>query len=98
VLDDTVLFDRACIDLPPHQRRVGYVFQDARLFPHLSVRQNLTLRPLRIAAPAGEGRLDRIVGCWVSALFWTAAPPRCRAARKARRHRPRAVVGRRACC
>ena len=28
-------------DLPPHQRRVGYVFQDARLFPHLTVAQNL---------------------------------------------------------
>ena len=29
-------------DLAPHQRRVGYVFQDARLFPHLTVTQNLT--------------------------------------------------------
>src|SRR5690349_8422199 len=29
------------IFLPPHRRRIGYVFQEARLFPHLSVRQNL---------------------------------------------------------
>lgn len=29
------------IDLPPYQRHVGYVFQDGRLFPHLTVRQNL---------------------------------------------------------
>lgn len=29
------------IDLPPEQRRAGYVFQDARLFPHLRVRDNM---------------------------------------------------------
>ncbi|PZQ33651.1 ATP-binding cassette domain-containing protein [Pseudoxanthomonas japonensis] len=29
------------IDEPVHRRRVGYVFQDARLFPHLDVRRNL---------------------------------------------------------
>lgn len=27
--------------LPPHRRRLGYVFQEGRLFPHLTVRQNL---------------------------------------------------------
>ena len=27
--------------MPPDRRRIGYVFQDARLFPHLDVRQNL---------------------------------------------------------
>jgi len=27
--------------VPPHRRRVGYVFQEPRLFPHLTVRQNL---------------------------------------------------------
>jgi molybdate transport system ATP-binding protein len=36
-LDDT---DRR-IHVPPHKRRIGYVFQDALLFPHLSVAQNL---------------------------------------------------------
>lgn len=42
VVDGTVLLDTAAgTALPPHRRRTGYVFQDARLFPHLTVRQNL---------------------------------------------------------
>jgi molybdate transport system ATP-binding protein len=41
-LDGTVLFDAATrTDVPPHRRRVGYVFQEGRLFPHMSVRRNL---------------------------------------------------------
>ena len=37
-----VLFDSdSAIDLPPEQRACGYVFQDGRLFPHRTVRQNL---------------------------------------------------------
>ncbi len=41
-LDDEVLDDTAKGNhVPPHKRRIGYVFQDARLFPHLDVRQNL---------------------------------------------------------
>jgi molybdate transport system ATP-binding protein len=41
-IDGAVLFDAARgIDVPPHRRRIGYVFQEGRLFPHLSVRQNL---------------------------------------------------------
>ncbi|WP_288455848.1 ATP-binding cassette domain-containing protein [uncultured Sphingomonas sp.] len=36
------LFDAdAGIDVPPERRNVGYVFQDARLFPHRRVRANL---------------------------------------------------------
>jgi molybdate transport system ATP-binding protein len=42
VLDNTTLFDAAkAINVPPHRRQIGYVFQEGRLFPHLSVRQNL---------------------------------------------------------
>ena len=41
-IDGTVLLDTAVgIDLPPRRRRVGYVFQEARLFPHMSVKSNL---------------------------------------------------------
>ena len=42
VIDDRVLFDSARgIDVKPEARRIGYVFQDCRLFPHMSVASNL---------------------------------------------------------
>jgi molybdate transport system ATP-binding protein len=42
VLDGQVLFDAAAgICLPARARRLGYVFQDYALFPHLTVRQNV---------------------------------------------------------
>jgi molybdate transport system ATP-binding protein len=41
-LDGETLDDTAnSVHVPPHRRHIGYVFQDARLFPHLNVRQNL---------------------------------------------------------
>jgi len=46
-----MLFDAAhAIDRPAHRRRLGYVFQDGRLFPHLRVRANL-LYGFRLARP-----------------------------------------------
>ncbi len=57
VAGGAVLVDTAAkLFVPPHRRRVGYVFQDGRLFPHLSVRQNLLF-----GAPDGAG-LDRMAG------------------------------------
>ena len=42
VVDGETLDDTAArVHIPPYRRRIGYVFQDARLFPHLDVRQNL---------------------------------------------------------
>lgn len=39
---DTVFTDTAAgIHLPAHRRRIGYVFQEGRLFPHMTVRDNL---------------------------------------------------------
>src|SRR6202043_3043993 len=37
------------IDVPPERRRIGYVFQDARLFPHLNVAANLSYGRKRAA-------------------------------------------------
>lgn len=42
VLDGEVLFDKkAGIDLSPQKRKVGYLFQNYALFPHMTVRQNI---------------------------------------------------------
>lgn len=62
VLDGEALTDtERRIFVPRHRRRFGYVFQEARLFPHLSVRQNLTYG--RWFAPKGgqSENLERIV-------------------------------------
>ena len=41
-LKDTILCDtKAGVFVPPHRRRVGYVFQDGRLFPHMTVEGNI---------------------------------------------------------
>jgi molybdate transport system ATP-binding protein len=54
-VDDAVFFDDAQgVDLPTRRRRVGYVFQEGRLLPHLTVRQNLLYG--RFFTPAAERR------------------------------------------
>jgi molybdate transport system ATP-binding protein len=41
-LGDDVMFDSSTgVNVAPHRRGIGYVFQEGRLFPHLTVRQNL---------------------------------------------------------
>lgn len=54
VLDGETLFDaNQRVFVPPHRRNIGLVFQDARLFPHWSVEQNLR---------AGECIISRVAG------------------------------------
>jgi molybdate transport system ATP-binding protein len=61
-LGDTVLFDAASgIDVPPHRRQIGYVFQEGRLFPHLGVRQNLDYGRRMSGRPFDVKEFDRIV-------------------------------------
>jgi len=61
-IDDQVLFDAARrIDVPPERRRIGYVFQEDRLFPHMSVRANLEYGLRRAPAPARRIGFDQVV-------------------------------------
>ncbi|MEJ0015528.1 MAG: molybdenum ABC transporter ATP-binding protein [Acetobacteraceae bacterium] len=60
VVDGTVLADTASgVWLPPERRRMGLVFQDARLFPHMSVATNLRFGLRR--APGGPVTFDEVV-------------------------------------
>ena len=62
VLGEMLLFDSAAgIDLPAHRRRIGYVFQEGRLFPHLTVAQNLDYGRWMGGLPRDPAGLDRIV-------------------------------------
>ena len=57
------LFDaKAGIDVAVHKRRIGYVFQEGRLFPHLSVRDNLCYGATRAPGGANQAAFVRIVG------------------------------------
>lgn len=61
-LDGEVLADSGKrLFLPAHKRRFGYVFQEARLFPHLSVAQNLQYGRWFTAGKQTSGNDDRII-------------------------------------
>ncbi len=47
--------------LPPHKRRLGYIFQEGRLFPHLNVRQNLAYGRWFAPRRARRENPDRVV-------------------------------------
>jgi molybdate transport system ATP-binding protein len=62
VCNGTVLFDsarRVCVS--PHRRGIGYVFQDGRLFPHMTVAQNLDYGRRMYRIPADVDERERVV-------------------------------------
>ncbi len=79
VTDGATLVDSAAgIFLPPHRRRVGVVFQDARLFPHLSVRTNLGYGRVfgrQQADPAGFSAVTEMPGSATSSTGGPRASP-----------------------
>lgn len=98
-LGQIVIGGRCCYDaekkihLPPEKRRIGYVFQEARLFPHLTVHANLTFGMKRLK-PA-----DRLVACdQVVALLGIASLLKRRPARLSGGEKQRVAIGRALLC
>jgi molybdate transport system ATP-binding protein len=61
-VNGAALFDSAAaINVPVHRRRIGYVFQEGRLFPHLSVAANLLYGRRMHGLPPDRPETDRIV-------------------------------------
>lgn len=59
-LGDRVLFDGdARVNVPARERRIGYVFQNYALFPHLTVRENVAFGLRR--APEARARVDEML-------------------------------------
>jgi molybdate transport system ATP-binding protein len=73
VVGGELLFGNS-VDLPPEARHAGYVFQDARLFPHLKVRANLLYGARRGVSRIGLDEvvdlfgLDQLLGRWPRTL------------------------------
>jgi molybdate transport system ATP-binding protein len=62
VCNGTVLFDsarRVCVS--PHRRGIGYVFQDGRLFPHMTVAQNLDYGRRMYRIPPDADERERVI-------------------------------------
>jgi molybdate transport system ATP-binding protein len=94
-MDGSVLLDtERGVWVPTHLRRVGYVFQEGRLFPHLTVRQNLLFG--RWFAPARERRvikLDDVVDLLGIAALLDRRPGRLSGGEKQRVAIGRALLG-----
>ncbi|MBS0246483.1 MAG: molybdenum ABC transporter ATP-binding protein [Proteobacteria bacterium] len=62
VIDGEAVFDSAAgIDVPAWRRRIGIVFQDGRLFPHLSVARNLDYGRWMTGQPRDEAQFKHVI-------------------------------------
>lgn len=85
-LGGRALFDAALrIHLPPEERRVGYVFQEYALFPHMTVRQNVAF--------AGVERADELLGRFGIAHLAGVRPGRLSGGERQRVGLARAIAG-----
>jgi molybdate transport system ATP-binding protein len=63
LVDKAVLFDSLSnIDVPAHKRHIGYVFQEGRLFPHLTVAANIDYGRRMCGLVRDPADFERIIG------------------------------------
>ena len=59
---ETLLFDSGSgVNVPPHRRGIGYVFQDGRLFPHMTVASNLDYGRRMYRLPLDTAERTRVI-------------------------------------
>jgi molybdate transport system ATP-binding protein len=61
VAGETLFDSKSGVNVPVRARRIGVVFQDSRLFPHLCVRANLSYGAQRMKGAGDAGRFDAVV-------------------------------------
>ncbi|HEX4080669.1 MAG TPA: molybdenum ABC transporter ATP-binding protein [Rhizomicrobium sp.] len=85
LLDGEVVLDTSAgVFVPAPLRRTGYVFQDARLFPHLSVQNNLRFGWRRASTRMAQAGFDEIVDLLGLAPLLTRRPNRLSGGEKSR--------------
>ncbi len=65
LLGDPVYSSTARVNKPPEKRRLGYVFQDAALFPHMSVRDNISYGHNLTPKDSRKADLDQLIDLFV---------------------------------
>ena len=62
-INDTVYFDsRKKVNLPPQKRKIGYMFQENALFPHMNVRQNIEFGLKGLSSMEKTDRVNEMLG------------------------------------
>ena len=93
VINGRVVLDtKANIYVPARERRTGYVFQDAKLFPHMSVDDNLRFGWRRAPEPAGESEIAHVVELLGLSHLLIRFPKALSGGERPRRAWPRALV------
>ncbi len=62
-INDTLYFDsKRKVNLPPQKRKIGYMFQENALFPHMNVRQNIEFGLKGLSSMDKKNRVDEMLG------------------------------------